>query len=237
MKHYTQRIDLTGSQGRALIIGDVHGCFDVLRAELEAVGYDAAKDTLLFLGDLVDRGPQSAEFGEWLHHPRIMGNHEVMLADAANSELGAIAHRRAGGDWFDAFEGQDRAAAARTLTAAPLAIELVTPAGRSVGLVHADVAGDSWRDFYRALVTGPDDRAGQYALWSGMRFDRAAKGEDVSVAGIDHVFFGHSEVDAPMTSGNCSWVDTGAAHSGRIAIIDVDAWLEARTETRELLAA
>lgn len=237
MKHYTQRIDLTGSQGRALIIGDIHGCFDVLRAELAAVGYDPARDTLLFLGDLVDRGPQSAEFADWLHHPRVMGNHEAMVADAARGELGAIAHRRAGGDWFDAFDGAERAAAARALAAAPLAIELVTPAGRTVGLVHADVAGDDWRDFYRALVTGPDDRAGEYALWSGLRFDRATKGEDVSVSGIDHVFFGHSEVDQPLTRGNCSWIDTGAAHSGRIAIIDADAWLAGRTEADANLSA
>ena len=80
-------------------------------------------------------------------------------------------------------------------------------------------------------------RAGEYALWSGLRFDRATKGEDVSVSGIDHVFFGHSEVDQPLTRGNCSWIDTGAAHSGRIAIIDADAWLAGRTEADANLSA
>ncbi len=46
------------------IIGDVHGCLDALRRLCDALGYDAAFHhpdgrRLVFLGDLIDRGPDS----------------------------------------------------------------------------------------------------------------------------------------------------------------------------------
>ena len=45
------------------IIGDVHGCYDALRRLCEALGYDAGFHHpegrgLVFVGDLVNRGPE-----------------------------------------------------------------------------------------------------------------------------------------------------------------------------------
>lgn len=45
--------------GRTFFIGDVHGCIDELRALLRLLKPRAA-DRFVFLGDLVDRGPDSA---------------------------------------------------------------------------------------------------------------------------------------------------------------------------------
>ena len=45
---------------RTIVIGDVHGCADALRAVLEKTA-PAPEDTLVFLGDLFDRGPDSWE--------------------------------------------------------------------------------------------------------------------------------------------------------------------------------
>src|SRR3546814_11738111 len=35
-----------------------------------------------------------------------------------------------------------------------------------------------------------------------------AEGFDCSVPGIDHVYFGHTILRAPVTVGNCSWIAT-----------------------------
>lgn len=43
-------------QGRTILVGDVHGCRDELERLLELVKYESA-DNLLFLGDLLSRGP------------------------------------------------------------------------------------------------------------------------------------------------------------------------------------
>jgi serine/threonine protein phosphatase 1 len=82
-----------GSSGwRAYVIGDVHGRFDLLKQLLEAIHEDLRrhppnKALLVFVGDLIDRGPQSAEVIEHLRNYRrdsvktmfLLGNHEEVL--------------------------------------------------------------------------------------------------------------------------------------------------------------
>lgn len=84
--------DLRGEQGPFDIIGDVHGCHRELAALLECLGYDAATGRhpsgrkVVFLGDLVDRGPdvpgvlrtamRMVEAGTALC---VLGNHENKL--------------------------------------------------------------------------------------------------------------------------------------------------------------
>lgn len=65
------------------IIGDVQGCFDALTTLLEKIQFDATKDQLGFVGDLVNRGPKSLEtlrFIAQLKNPIIvLGNHDLHL--------------------------------------------------------------------------------------------------------------------------------------------------------------
>ena len=42
--------------GRTIAIGDIHGCLDALNALLDAIGPDR-EDTIVTLGDYIDRGP------------------------------------------------------------------------------------------------------------------------------------------------------------------------------------
>jgi len=224
------RYNLGGLPGRALVVGDLHGCFDLLRAELAKMRYDPAIDKLFLLGDIVDRGPQSAEFAEWLHLPRVLGNHEVMCRNALHSTSAAIFHRRYGGAWFDAFDKPTREHMVAQLMDAPLAIELVTPRGRKVGLIHADVDGYDWPDLTANLgLAGMKGDAGQTALWGRSRLGDITPGEAdwfSTIDGIDHVFFGHSVVSVPVSAGNCSWIDTGSSFTGKLSVIDIDAWLD-----------
>jgi len=64
---------------RTLIIGDIHGCYDEL-LELFDVAALADGDTVVSVGDVVDRGPKPAEVVAWFRaRPGalvLMGNHE-----------------------------------------------------------------------------------------------------------------------------------------------------------------
>ncbi|HET7824495.1 MAG TPA: metallophosphoesterase [Anaeromyxobacter sp.] len=69
---------MTGSR-RTLVIGDVHGCLAEVDELLALVDYQAGRDRLVFLGDLLDRGPDPVgvlrrvrELGAEC----VLGNHE-----------------------------------------------------------------------------------------------------------------------------------------------------------------
>lgn len=74
-------------------IGDIHGCADLLDALLDAIEAHAAGRArrLVFLGDYIDRGPDSARVVETLRKLQwrepenvvcLMGNHEEMLVNS-----------------------------------------------------------------------------------------------------------------------------------------------------------
>jgi serine/threonine protein phosphatase 1 len=72
------------SEGRRIFIGDVHGHFDGLMRLLDSIAPDQA-DQVYFVGDLIDRGPKSAQVIEFVqkhNYPCVMGNHEQLLLEA-----------------------------------------------------------------------------------------------------------------------------------------------------------
>lgn len=73
------------AEKRTLIIGDVHGCIDELRALLALLAPKPGED-LLFIGDLINKGPDSAAV--WREYRRlgaraVVGNHERALIEMA----------------------------------------------------------------------------------------------------------------------------------------------------------
>jgi len=71
--------DISNQSGRTIIIGDVHGCIDELHHLLEKMNY-SGNDRLIFVGDLINKGPDSRgvlEFVDSLDAEVILGNHEL----------------------------------------------------------------------------------------------------------------------------------------------------------------
>ena len=74
------------SQGRLFAVGDIHGCPDELRAILKKIA-PREGDTVVFVGDYVDRGPSSRDVVEQLLELNdgpaecvfLKGNHEDMM--------------------------------------------------------------------------------------------------------------------------------------------------------------
>lgn len=68
---------------RRIVIGDVHGHYDALMILLEAIA-PGSDDQVYFLGDLIDRGQQSAQVVDFVKQSSyqcLLGNHEQMLLD------------------------------------------------------------------------------------------------------------------------------------------------------------
>ena len=79
---------------RIYAVGDIHGCYDKLLALMEKMDIDFDSDTLVFLGDYIDRGPQSFEVVAYLADLKqryantifLKGNHEEMLEKYLSGE-------------------------------------------------------------------------------------------------------------------------------------------------------
>jgi serine/threonine protein phosphatase 1 len=103
-----------GARGwRAYVVGDIHGRLDLLEQLLdkihdEIISRPARKILLVFVGDLIDRGPNSAQVVERLRtytHPRVrpiflLGNHEEVLLRILAGETDLITKWR----WFGGSE-------------------------------------------------------------------------------------------------------------------------------------
>jgi len=144
-----------------IAIGDVQGCYDQLMRLLERAGYDERRDVLWFVGDLVNRGPQSAQvlrFAKKLgkRQVTVLGNHDLALLVVAEGVKKP--HR---GDTFDEL----LSAPDRDELIAWLRRQKLMHAGGGYAMVHAGLlpewsvprALDLAREVETALQ-GPDYR-------------------------------------------------------------------------------
>lgn len=89
---------------RTIAIGDIHGCSAALRALIAAIA-PTTQDTLVTLGDYVDRGPDSRGVIDDLlaletqfRVVPLLGNHEIMMLEALQNSSALVPWLEVGGD-------------------------------------------------------------------------------------------------------------------------------------------
>jgi bis(5'-nucleosyl)-tetraphosphatase (symmetrical) len=102
-------------------IGDVQGCFDALVALLAECEFDAARDRLWFVGDLVNRGSQSLAVLRFVRGlgdraTVVLGNHDIHLFALADG----FGKRRKDDTFDDVLAAPDRAELLAWLRARPM---------------------------------------------------------------------------------------------------------------------
>jgi serine/threonine protein phosphatase 1 len=230
---------------RAYALGDIHGRADLFAALIEAIDADnaergPAETTVVLLGDLVDRGPDSAGVialaRDW-HSRRpvraLMGNHEEMFLDAFDSEEVLRHFLRYGGRETVLSYPIDPA----TYTAASLA---ETQALMRRAVPAEDIA------YLRAMedmVTIGDYLFVHAGIRPGVALDQQRTSdlrwirEPFTTATESFgpvVIYGHTIYATPEIGFNRIGIDTGAYQSGRLTAIGLEGtnrWLIEARET------
>ena len=144
-------------------IGDIQGCDAALDRLLDTIGFSPSRDTVYLLGDLVNRGPDSAAvLRRCMRHGDaircLLGNHDLHLLAAAHG-----ARKPSRRDTLGAvLDAPDRAALLDWLRQQPLA-RTHTHAGQTLLMVHAGVLPTwtaaetlAYADEVHAVLRGPD---------------------------------------------------------------------------------
>jgi serine/threonine protein phosphatase 1 len=233
------------TQGIDYVCADIHGHFTLLEARLREVHFDPGKDRLFSLGDLIDRGDESHKALEYLRFPwfhAILGNHEVMLMRAYESDDPQVYEwwYYWGGDWAKLLKQAQLQAYYDAFKFLPVAIELILRDKRKIGLVHAQLPSPvSWHSICEQLnqipqaASNPDSYENvknkahrnhiAEMLWSKSQVYGSEKDRHKiqPVKDIDHVFHGHSIVyEKPDTITNRTFMDLGSYETGQIGFID-----------------
>ena len=230
---------------RTAIVGDVHGMLAALK-ELLAQLQLGAGDKLIFVGDLVDKGPEPASVVHHLASLAATAPYDIVLVDGNHEDR----HRR-----YQRNLVERPAIAAQQAAEAPelpaLAAEL-TEAGRAflntavpfyrlrahdVLIVHGGIPGDMRR--FPAGVREAEQFAGRdrdrFRKVLRTRFIDAETGgfvglgqekpgdpfwADVYDGRFGHVVFGHQPfLDGPAEFAHATGIDTGAVHGGALTAL------------------
>jgi len=215
------------------IVGDIHGCADELDQLLELLGYTAnGADSnaishpdgrrMLFLGDLVDRGPQIPRVvrrvmrmvrdgSAWC----IRGNHEAQMLRHFDDASAPVA-------WGleDTLEQLNREAPELRQQldrfARQLPFHLVLDQGNLV-IAHAGLPEQYHGKF--------DDTTNWFALYGSTPQDRDAWGHPRRLRwaqdyrGRAQVVYGHTPRDDPQWENRTLCVDTGCVYGGKLTAL------------------
>ncbi|WP_299591717.1 metallophosphoesterase [uncultured Microbulbifer sp.] len=143
------------TEGRDFVVGDVHGYYQQLMTQLDGVDFDPARDRLFCVGDLVDRGPDSAALVDMIDQQvyfSVLGNHEAMMIAGFEDPADIRLHFANGGEWFYELPRSRQQQLAEKVRQWPWAMEIATAEG-AIGLVHADVPDSSWLEVKQLLRT------------------------------------------------------------------------------------
>ena len=226
--------DLPRPEQPTYVIGDIHGRADLLELMLELIdahigGTLANNPKLVFVGDYIDLGPDSAVVLERVHELEqtfpdnvicLMGNHERMLLDFLDDpttrgprwlRAGAVDTLRSFGVATTDLENNPEYDA---FPAAAQMLRRSLPSGLLdwvAGLPLAYTSGNLW-----VVHAGADpghameDQTARVMLWGHPEFDSAPRGDGLWIA------HGHTEMDAPLALEGRIATDTGAWKTGRL---------------------
>ncbi|MDE1484749.1 metallophosphoesterase [Xenorhabdus bovienii] len=192
---------------RVFVVGDLHGCYQLLMDKLQQIDFNYETDLLISVGDLIDRGDRNVECLDLITQSwfrAVRGNHEQMAIDALFHNGDSDLWFQNGGHWFLYLDYEQEILAKALLAKAeqlPLIIE-VNAGHKKIVVAHADYPDDEY-EFGKEV--GWFD-----VIWNRGRIYNAGDGISGEITGADLFIFGHTPAAIPAKHWNQLYIDTGA---------------------------
>ena len=198
--------------GKIFAIGDIHGCLDKLKTLLGMIQVNWDKDLMVFLGDYVDRGPDSRGVIELLlnlkkeHADRLIflkGNHEWMFMQFLNGEDHDLFLPNGGKKTLESYSvKKDKIDIPQSHRDFLDHLDLYFETNDYI-FVHAGL-----RPYISISEQSPED-----LLWIRSHFLKS------SYDWGKRVIFGHTPFSVPLIETNKVGIDTGAVYGGRLTCL------------------
>ncbi len=201
---------------KTFVIGDIHGCYHSLLELLDLIKPAPLSDRLIFLGDYIDRGPQSKEvvteviaiMGNFPLTVTLMGNHEQML-------LEFLQGRKV--EMFLKYGGRETL---KSYGMGPPFQDNPTDFIPPDHLAFYNGLATYWEDddyIYVHAGLQPDihlsRQSTEWCLWSRDRFINSDYDFGKTVV------FGHTDRVTPLVTANKIGIDTGAVYGGKLTCL------------------
>lgn len=202
---------------KIFVIGDLHGCYDLLMNKLNEVSFDFKSDLVIAVGDLIDRGNQNLDClrlikEKWFKTVR--GNHEQMAINGINGNQQSLyAWMYNGGDWYFKLDAVDKQEADKLINQCaelPLIIE-TNINGKLIAFAHADYPDNKY-EFNKPV-------SNKQVIWSRERFENY---DNSKIEGVEFFIFGHTPQSEVIQVANRVYIDTGAVFNGNLTLTRID---------------
>lgn len=206
------------------IVGDVHGCLSLLKGLCDQLD---TEEHIVFVGDYIDRGEDSAGVLTWLQRVQqtyptqvtcLMGNHEAMMLDFLDNP------ERRGPRWL-AYGGLQTLASfgvhgareimrSEELVATRDRLQQAMPEGMETWLRSLPTSWSSGNLWVVHAAADPavsmSEQTDDTFLWGCETFFQAPRSDGIWIA------HGHTLTETPAQRNSRISVDTGAYHTGRL---------------------
>lgn len=224
--NHVETID--GSSFKSIyIVGDLHGCYQLLMNQLSTINFDFESDLLLCTGDLIDKGKENLECISLLQKSwfkTVRGNHEQLCIDGQTDLKLRELHERNGGEWFYQLPLHQQHEIIKSFENLPIVIELSLE-NKKIGVVHADIDIHEWDAFKADIAQGDYSIPGitsayKNAIWGRGRIKNYSDDYE-DVEGIDAIYLGHTIVREMTQIDNCYYIDVGSSFTQKLCIAQI----------------
>lgn len=221
------------SQRKIFAIGDIHGCAQQLAALIDRLPFDPERDTLVFLGDYINRGPDTKAVLDILLGLKkscadihfLKGNHEQELLEYTATghvdslrtlrEMGVEATVESYGGRIHSLTGLgffpvEHREFLHSLKFFHLADDYL--------FIHADIN----KELLRCPIIESEHRQQRHVMEAGLLSSRRLA-QDKTTAIDTMIVFGHIPFASPLVLGDRLGIDTGAVYGNMLTAVELPA--------------